>query len=149
MFFSRNEVTYFQKWSYLFCLIFQIKYWLIFIQTCNISVCTNWIFWVYGKLKVPFFLLQIVLGLRADDNTLNLLITVKLKQKLACCCFLLLKTGITSFVIGVWRQINSYLFICGLLFAHIVSSVNTAHCLCTPTLLNCSLVELPRNKGNR
>lgn len=46
-----------------------------------------------------------------NGNTLNVLITVKLKQKLACCCFYLLKIGITSFVTGVWRQIHSYLSI--------------------------------------
>lgn len=88
-------------------------------------------------------------ALMTNGTTLNALIAVKLKQKLACCCLYLLKIGITSFVIGVWRQINSYLSIAVYFLLVLVSTVNTSHRLCAPTLLNCSLVELPRDRGNR
>lgn len=69
--------------------------------------------------------------LMTNCNTLNVLITVKLKQKLACCCFHLLKIGITSFVIGVWRQINSYLSI-AVYFLLILPAQWIPHTACAP-----------------
>lgn len=96
-------------------------------------------------------LLQIVLGLHADDKLQHFKCVNHREIKAEIGLLLFLPPENKHHIFCYWcLEANSFLPLhCGLVFAHIASSVNTSHRLRTPTLLNCSLVELPRDKGNR